>query len=253
MKVEVIMPQKTKTVATLTLMAVMSLFIVGIAQSQEVTSEAKKEEGRGYFMFGGSILDIDGLNSRLESKGYSKFSDNLFSLGGGGHGMINRVIIGGEGHGLFGGEKESTISGETYKTSLTVGYGFFNMGYILYSMDDLNIYPILGIGGGGMSVKIAEREAPSFDEVLDNPRRISTLSSGGFLIKLALGADYLLKLAEDESGEGGLIFGLQIGYTFTPIKGDWQMGEIDVSGGPEVGITGPYIRFMIGGGGKSNK
>jgi len=247
------MLEKMKTVAALTLVAVMSLFIVSIAQSQEVTSEAKKEEGRGYFMFGGSILDIKDLNSRLESKGYSKFSDNLFSLGGGGHGIINRVIIGGEGHGLFGGEKESAISGETYKTSLAVGYGFFDIGYILYSKGDLNIYPFLGLGGGGISVKIAEREAPSFDEVLDNPKRSANLSSGGFLLNLALGVDYLLKLAEDENGEGGLVFGLRMGYTFTPIKGDWQMDGIDVSGGPEVGITGPYIRFMIGGGGKSNE
>ena len=46
------MIKKTKTVAELTLMAVVCLFTAGIAQSQEVTPEAKKEEGRGYFMLG---------------------------------------------------------------------------------------------------------------------------------------------------------------------------------------------------------
>ena len=99
-----------------------------------------------------------------------------------------------------------------------------------------------------MSVKIIEKGTPSFDEVLDNPKRSAELSIGGFLLNLALGTDYLLKLGEDEKGGGGLVFGLRIGYTFAPIKSDWEMDGMDISGGPDLGITGPYIRLTIGGG-----
>lgn len=239
------MRKKVKTIATLTMVAVIGLFSVSVAQGQEIRADAKEGGGRGYFMFGSSIIDIKALNSRLENKGYSKLSDNFISFGGGGHGIINRVIIGGEGHGLIGKE---TTSG-SYKTSLSAGYGFFNLGYLVYSKGDLHVYPLLGLGGGGMSLKIVERGAPSFDEVLDDPKRSAELSTGGFLLNVALGTDYLLKLWGDEKGEGGLVFGLRIGYTFAPIKGDWEMDGIDISGGPKVGITGPYIRLMIGGGG----
>lgn len=68
-------------------------------------------------------------------------------------------------------------------------------------------------------------------------------------MNLALGADYLLKLGGDEKREGGLIFGLRVGYILPMIKGGWEMDGIDISDGPKVGISGPYFRLMIGGGG----
>ena len=224
-------------------------FLCTIAQAQETAAHGKEGGGKGYFMLGGNIIDIKSLNSKLESKGYSKFSDNFISFGGGGHGIIGKVIIGGEGHTLIG---EETTSG-SYKSSIEAGYGFFNMGYLIYTTGIVNVYPILGLGAGGMSVKIIEKGTPSFDEVLDNPmdnsKKSVELSTGGFLLNLAFGADYLLKFGGDEKGGGGLVFGLRIGYTFTPAKGDWEMDGIDISGGPDVGITGPYVRLMVGGGG----
>jgi hypothetical protein len=120
----------------------------------------------------------------------------------------------------------------------------------VYSTEDLRVYPLLGLGGGGMSLNIVERgTSPSFDEVLDDPKRDVELSTGGFLLNLALGTDYLLKLGGDEKEESCFIFGLRTGYIFAPIKGNWEMDGVDISGGPDVGITGPYIRLMIGGGG----
>jgi hypothetical protein len=160
------------------------------------------------------------------------------------------VIIGGEGHLLVGDESEAAISSGDYKTSLSAAYGFFNVGYLVYSKDDLHVYPLVGLGGGELWLKIGPH---SFDDILENPQRSAELSTGGFLLNLALGADYLWKLKEDEKSEGGLVFGLRVGYTFAPAKGEWTADGIDISGGPEVGITGPYIRFMIGGGGKSKQ
>jgi len=236
---------KGKIALTMGAVVIFSVFLCAIAQAQETTVRDKEGGGRGYFMFGGNIIDIKRLNSKLESKGYSKLSDNFISFGGGGHGIIRKVIIGGEGHGFTGRE---TTSGN-YKTSIGAGYGFFNVGYLIYKTGAINIYPILGLGGGGIGVKIIEKGTPSFDEVLDNPKRSAELSTGGFLLNLALGTDCLLKLGGDEKGGGGLVFGLRIGYTFAPIKGDWEMDGIDISGGPDIGITGPYIHLMIGGGG----
>ena len=75
-------------------------------------------------------------------------------------------------------------------------------------------------------------------------------------LNLAVGADYILKLGEDDEDEdgddeGGLMIGVRAGYTVAPIKGDWDLGGYEISGGPDNPITGPYIRFMVGGGGMS--
>jgi hypothetical protein len=233
------MYEKVKTIYSLTIVIVMSLFFTDVSQGQGIKG------GMGYFMFGGSTIDIEALNSRLEDKGYSKISPSFISLGGGGHGIIGRWIMGGEGCGLIGRE----VTSKGYKTSIEAGYGFFSLGYIVYSKEALRVYPLLGLGGGRMSLNIVEKgTSPSFDEVLDNPKRGIELSTGGFLLNLALGTDYLLGLTRDEEGEGGLIFGLRGGYIFAPLKDEWEMDGVDISG-PDVGITGSYIRLMIGGGG----
>lgn len=239
------MRKKAKIVTTLVIVAMMCLFSVSIAQAQ-----GKEGAGMGYFMYGGSKIGINTLNASLEDKGYAKLSDNFISTGGGGQGIIGKLIIGGEGHGLGG---KQTTSG-SYKSSLSAGYGFFNLGYLIYSTGHLNVYPLLGLGAGGITLKILETgTAPSFDDILDDPKRGVELSTGGFLLNLALGTEYFLILGRDERGEGGLVFGLRIGYTLAPFKRDWEMDGEYISDGPKMGITGPYIRLMIGGGGMSKK
>lgn len=229
------------------LILTITVIIAGLVLGNPIRAQGDSQQGggRGYFMFGGSKIDIENLNSGLENAGYSTFSDRFISFGGGGYGIIKRIIIGGEGHGLIGEE----ATNESTKTSISGGYGFFDVGYLLYSTDAFNLYPLLGIGGGGVNLKIVERSTPSFEDVLENPNRNAELSTGGFLIDLGFGADYLYKLGEDEGEEGGLALGLRMGYTLTPIKSSWDMDGIDVSDGPDTGVTGPYIRFMIGGGG----
>jgi len=220
--------------------ALIAIFVFSCA-----VTRAQEGGGMGYFMVGSSIMDVKALNSRLEGKGYPALSDKFVSLGGGGHGIIGRAIIGGEGHGLIGEE----VTTGSYKVSIGAGYGLFNAGYIVYSTDSLRVYPLLGIGGGGIELSIVEKGSPSFDETLDNPRRMAVLSTGGLLLQFALGTDYLLKLGGTKKERGGLVFGLRLGYSFAPIKGGWSMDGIGISDAPRVGITGPYIRLILAGGG----
>ncbi len=243
------MSRQSKIIIQLIITACTGLIAVN-GYSQENTTEEKENGGMGYAMFGTGTLDIEALNTRLQESGYGSMSDNFTSFGGGGHAIVDRLIIGGEGHALLG---KDMSSGE-YKFSMAAGYGFFNVGYIIYRIQDLNIYPLLGIGGGGISLKIAEQgTAPTFNEILENPRKSSELSTSAFLINFAIGADYLLELGKKEKERGGLVFGLRAGYTFALFKDDWYMNENQVPGAPELGISGPYIRFMFGGGGMGVK
>ncbi len=237
---------KAKLGTTLMIVVIVSMLFTNKSQAQEIIPGIRLKGVMGYFMTGGNKLDIKSLNSRLKNNGHSNISDEFISIGGGGHVIINKVIIGGEGHWLIG--KEETGGG--YNNSINSGYGLLNLGYLIYSTPKLRVYPLIGLGGGGSRLKIAEKETSrSFDDVLDNPKRRTELFTGSFLLNLAIGTDYLLKLTENEMGEGGLVFGIRAGYTFSPLKGDWYQGSTELSGAPEMGITGPYLRLMIGFGG----
>ena len=223
----------------------LGLFGVGLSQIQAGTQGG----GMGYFMSSLNYIDLDKLNSDLKNYSYPELSSCFWAIGGGGHGIIrNKIIIGGEGYALMGDE----VSNNTYEVSISGGYGFFDVGYIVYSAKTFRIYPLIGLGAGGLDLEIVKKESSlSFDDTLKSPQRIADLSTGAFLLNLALGADYLLPFAEDKAGRGGLVLGIRVGYIFAPYKSDWEMEGLDISDGPELGITGPYLRIIIGGGGET--
>jgi len=218
-----------------------------VAQGQLISSNG---EARGYLMLGASLIDLEALKASLDNEGYSTFEHLFISLGGGGYQIINGVLVGGEGHGLTG-RRETTPSSGKYKTSLSGGYGLLNVGYLVYAIEGLNVYPFLGLGGGVLRLRIVERGAPVFEEVLKDPQRSVELSTGGLLVSVGVGADYLVSLMGYGREPGGFVFGLRIGYRFAPMRGDWKMDGMDVPGGPGTGLTGPYVHFMLGGGGIS--
>ncbi|MFC1569197.1 hypothetical protein ACFL4L_03075 [bacterium] len=228
--------------------AVTLAVLATIIQAQE-TGPVEETGGMGYSIFGQTTIAMDDMNTRLESKGYTGLSDKFFSVGGGGHSILKeKWIIGGEAHVLLG---DDAVTGN-YTSSILINYGFANFGIVAWSMKDLRVYPLLGLGGGSMNLKIRENlSSLSMDEVLDNPERGVNLVTGGVLLNLALGVDYLISFGEDEEGRGGMMLGFRAGYTLAPFKGGWTMDDIEITGAPEIGITGPYIRLMIGGGGFS--
>jgi len=244
------MCKRSKLILGFCLIVLLLQFSSAMAQPAKVE---KSGSGGGYFMMGVSVLDVDDLNTRLANSGYPEFSNNFISIGGGGRGFVNKFVLGGQGHTLIAGDENITLNNTAYKTSLTAGYGLFNFGYLIYSKNRLNIYPLIGLGGGGLMLKITEDSSPSFDEILANPKRSVELNFGVFLLSVSLGMEYFIKLGEDEKGIGGLIVGLEAGYMIAPFSDDWMMEKNDVIGGPDIGFQGPYIRFMFGGGGMSKQ
>jgi len=208
--------------------------------------DSNNDGGMGYFMFGGSSIDLSDLNRHLTRNGYSEFSERMYAIGGGGHFVVGDFVIGGQGFGIIARD----VSSGDFNLSLESGYGTFDLGYIIWSPGHFKIFPMIGVGYGGMELKIVERwpSAP-FDEVLENPRRNVTLQTGGMVLDFSLATTYTIDFSDDEDSEGGFILGVRAGYTLFPFKSDWKMDEINVPEGPEVGITGPYFHVLIGFGG----
>ncbi|MBD3386457.1 hypothetical protein GF407_16230 [candidate division KSB1 bacterium] len=213
-----------------------------------LTAEEKKTTrgGVGYFMLGYEATDLSDFNDALEAAGYSTFAEKMFSMGGAGYAIKDRLIIGGEGYALIQKDKRTG----TLETSLSGGVGFFNIGYILHKQKNFWIYPLLGLGGGGMNFSILEKsQIPSFEEVLENPERGVDMYAGGLLLQVAIGGDVLLNFEQKKDKKGGLVLALRIGYTFTPMSDNWYMNDMEITGGPDLHLTGPFVRLGFGGGG----
>jgi hypothetical protein len=118
----------------------LTLSTTGIAAGLD-TKPLKHVGGRGFFMVGANTMDIDKLNARLKNNGYQTFSKTGIAFGGGGFGILNRLIIGGEGFGVSLGSKSGTVGADTYKTSLNGGYGLFKIGYVVYKRGGFIFYP----------------------------------------------------------------------------------------------------------------
>ena len=189
------------------------------------------------------MLDLDALNRSLRAEGIPEFDDGFYTLGGGGHVERNRFLIGGEGHAML--EHSETSVG--FKRRLGGGYGFFDLGYLFVRSDRVRLFALGGIGGGGVGLTAEERSVTSFEEVLDEPRRGSTLSTGGFLFQLAAGADHIFRSRDNPSRSSGFAVGLRAGYVFSPGEGDWSVNGSEAPGGPETGPGGVYVRLSVGG------
>ena len=209
--------------------------------------------GGGYFQGGYMMLDMDELNASLVGAGLPALDDGFATLGGGGYGVVaDRILLGGEGHALIG-SKEDTPDG-TFQVSAGGGYGLFRVGYLAFSQAGIDVWPMVGIGGGGMNLRIIERSAPTFDEVLADPLRGSSLTTGSFLADVSIAANYRILIEDDEEDPdeeeevGGFLIGVQAGYTFAPGQSSWDLDMINgVAGGPDFRIQGPYVRISIGG------
>lgn len=200
-------------------------------------------EGRGYFMAGIHSQDLSGLNGFLARRDLPTFSESRTTIGGGGHARLGRLILGGEGHALV---RERNADGD-FERTLEGGYGFLNVGYHFSPEDRVDLYPLIGIGGGANTFSTVEVGAPSFGDVVDDPRRGATMNQAALLLQAAVGTDYLVVLEDMPGGRRGFTLGLRAGYTVPLWESDWDLEEFRVTGGPGLGPQGFYLRVLIGG------
>lgn len=205
--------------------------------------------GGGYFMIGWSALDLGDLNASLVAHGYPKFDESFLSLGGAGHFSVGRLVIGGQGHGYLSETHDAILTTGTYRTELSGGVGFFDLGYQFVRGGRTRAALLVGLGGGELNLKMEDLSGPSFEDVLTDPGRSAELSTAGFLIDLGVSVDVVAGRVHAHGKRGGPLLGVRAGYILAPVKGDWQLGDRDIAGGPRMAMEGAYVRAMLGFGG----
>jgi hypothetical protein len=216
------------------------------AAAQRRAPPAPQNGGRGWFAIGVQQADIGDLNDALARRSLPTYSKSFLSLGGGGHAIRDRLLIGGEGHALL--QADETSADGLLRTSLLGGYGLFDLGYQVVQARRLAVYPMVGIGGGALSLKILERDPPVFDDLLRNPRRGTSVSTAGLLLNAGVGANWLFPARPGR--RGGFSVGVHAGWMFAPLEARWFVNgtNADVANGPDARMTGGWFRVSIGGG-----
>jgi hypothetical protein len=234
-------------------MFLLSLFSISLAQEQK--KSPKKEEWRvGLFLTSGFMpIDIDDLNSKLESKGYSTYSDNMRTYGAVLQFIVDKFVIETEFNEMV--EKEITSGTRSPQFAYSANYLLVNFGYVVNEKYNLIVYPLIGVGIGGMNLMISENSSDrTFEDILIDPRRMGRTWEDRYILKISLGTDYQLNIGsfgKDGETKIHLNIGLRVGQVFANLieeNSPWIIEGVELSDGPLTDITGPHIILMIGGG-----
>jgi opacity protein-like surface antigen len=207
---------------------ILTLFSISSAYSQNNTCYG----GSGHFSVGTTFLDYSSVNTYLRSKRLPAFASTSLNIGGGGLGIFNSFILGGEG----GAVTASSVANINGQATVSAGFGMFNIGYAFPLKSRFLVYPLIGLGWGGSSFNV--KYAGGLEEKYEATK---------FFISSELNCE-LFSFA-DENGKGGFKTGICIGYLFNPQTDPWKEASFGYTSVANTFMNGPYFKIKIGGGG----
>lgn len=189
----------------------------------------------GYFSLGYQRIDLKNLNTKLSLNNLPELQNDYVSVGVGFNGIVqDDFFIGVEG-GLINGLNQGN---KFYGLNFNADYILLNFGYPIYSNLSFYLIPVAGIGGSWLSLKIFEKNVSDFDAVISNPRIGANLNQESLLINLGLEIfSYHLK---------PYILGINFGYKKHIEYRGWNLYDYEISGSPQAGLTGFYLKFIFG-------
>lgn len=245
-------------------LGLISGFVASPASGQELTGPSLETAGKpisepapvegvapkvaGISMLaGGMTVGLGPMNDRLVRGGATEKLPTLFPLlGGQGFGLFSRFLIGGSGAGLLSrsvdmpGNREASVRG---------AWGTVDFGYQLLRVNGFLLAPVVSLGGYGMAVTLASKDGGSFDDVVEDPARSTTLTSKGVLGGVSLlGKVIILGRPSTSVGDArsGLSLGLRVGGVYGIPYRDWKADGVSVSDGPSFGLRGAYAALSLG-------
>ena len=145
---------------------------------------------------------------------------------------------------FLGGRREEAQNGH-YNLLLYGGTAGLNFGYPLARTAKMTLIPMAGFAAAGVKLNIEDRTGGTFDDVMLDPGRSSSLGRGMFLMNLGVAIDYVPSAGTTRGLRGG-VFGLRGGYTMTAGTGPWRVNRSDLEGAPDQGMNGFYLTLTLG-------
>ncbi len=191
---------------------------------------------------------LDDIDAQLEHNGYTLTpkAQRLvgFELGAG----IRRLRIEISVVGTTGDRVFSRTTGK----SLRVHRGWLSpeIGYDVYRYRSLAVYPMLGYASGDLLVDMDCRQPPLFVSYFNSAPTCSRSVRRSFdAMKILVGVEDVVPLWHRWIEDGGLVFGVRLGYLAQLGQGSWTTGtvvETSLAGGPDADVSGPFMLVNVG-------
>ena len=149
-----------------------------------------QEKSKYYALAGIQNMKFKNLNEKLKSKNLSQTENLHYYMGAGGNTDFGKIIVGGEGYLLYSDENKKGL----YLTESSGGMGYIYGGYKIINRTNFYFYPRIGLGGGGMNVRISSEANQPLEEFLSSASS-NKLSTGNLI--LHSGLKFGLELGED--------------------------------------------------------
>jgi hypothetical protein len=200
---------------------------------------------------GMSTMSVDPINARMAPTQFAPLSNDAVSYGASGYFAVGRALLGAEVQRSVFGE-EGLNNGRT--DDMSTLQGLATASYALLSTDHFTMFPQLGVGLGRLVVTLRDRNGvgtsasqPTFDEVAQSPGAESRMTGRHLLYSLGAGADYLVTR---RGASTGVVMGVRAGVLASPNRATWTRNGQAIVAGPDAGATGPYLRVVVGLGGR---
>lgn len=208
------------------------LYLIG----NPIASSAQRG-GLGSFYLGYKNLDTEAFDY-FSPEGAPSLGSAVLQVGGEGHFLLNRILLGGGGHYSRGDRFD--FGSNAYE--LDGGGGYLSVGYTAIRTPRLLLFPFVNVGIEAMGL------TKSLDaDIAFEPGRFTeiTYSVVTPTFDLGIGADWL-------SFGKGFKLGARIGYQFA-LDGSPQWrhargNEVLDTSAPNAALDGFYIRLSVGGG-----
>jgi len=223
--------------------ALLAAVLAGTVTAEDTANaKPKRMFARGGYVSGGAFYgDVGRLNDAIGARNFEGLDDLAFTLGFGTFTARWRVISGLEFRGI--GWRAATRDNRV--TELYGMNGIYNIGFnVLRPHARFRLYPYVGVGLAGYVLRLREKEI-AFDTALARPVGDAVLWQKGAALQAGLAFDFLLPTKRNPVRSR--VIGLRAGYMFDPSPGrDWEINEVNVSGGPSFSGSGIYAQLVFG-------
>lgn len=186
---------------------------------------------------------LDGLNAEFAKNGYGVVS----SL----QPYIGFAFDGGIGRFRAAWDLEAGLSrrGDAPTPDTSATFIALHAGFAVLRGGGFALFPMAGIAGGDQRVSIEPRRPALFPTEFVNATGSEDVRKNLYWFVLSLGSEYRWPLTEGHFSRGGILFGVRGGYAFQFAQTNWTRDSAllpDLSDGPTVDASGPYLRLGIG-------
>ncbi len=189
---------------------------------------------------------LPALSQALQERGYGAINSDFWSAGGMFQIVAWNVVTEFEGQAGV----NLPLTNDDFWAQVSAGNVFVNVGYQFKPLENLRIYPLVGIGASFVDVRFTRLvRVPDFDAFLDQPGWYGQMGNSALSFNLGLGMEL----------QGWLgTLGLRAGYVWSPLPSAWWSTAVFNSdnddndqnalllNGPGMAPQGPYLKLVFG-------